>query len=190
MTREEAGLGQVPDSELVRRFRETRDDGCFAELFARHRKDIYFACRRFCNDASAAEDATQDAFMRAYRNLHQFVGGNFRAWLRQIARNACTDQYWQTRILRESVEINDAALTTSTNPEAEIQLRGARETLQREMKALTRDQRRCLELKMRGYSYEETASRLGVTVAAVKSHLQNGRRMLWLRMKAALPEGP
>jgi DNA-directed RNA polymerase specialized sigma24 family protein len=40
-------------------------------------------------------------------------------------------------------------------------------------------------MKIEGYSYEETAARTGLTVGDVKSHLQNGRRMLWLRMEAA-----
>jgi DNA-directed RNA polymerase specialized sigma24 family protein len=52
-----------------------------------------------------------------------------------------------------------------------------------EMKALPPEQRRCLELKIEGYSYDETAARTGFTVEAVKSHLQNGRRMLWMRLE-------
>jgi DNA-directed RNA polymerase specialized sigma24 family protein len=39
-------------------------------------------------------------------------------------------------------------------------------------------------LKIEGYSYEETALRTGLSVEAVKSHLQNGRRALWLKMEA------
>jgi DNA-directed RNA polymerase specialized sigma24 family protein len=53
---------------------------------------------------------------------------------------------------------------------------------------LPAEQRRCLELKIDGYSYEESASLTGLTVGAVKSHLQNGRRMLWLRLGKAVAE--
>ena len=49
------------------------------------------------------------------------------------------------------------------------------------------DQRCCLEMKIQGYSYEETAARTGLSIDAVKSHLQNGRRMLWLKMKGTSP---
>jgi DNA-directed RNA polymerase specialized sigma24 family protein len=38
-------------------------------------------------------------------------------------------------------------------------------------------------MKIQGYSYEETAALTGLSTEAVKSHLQNGRRMLWLKMK-------
>ena len=57
-----------------------------------------------------------------------------------------------------------------------------------EMQALPHEQRRCVELKMEGYSYSETAASTGLSVQAVKSHLQNGRRNLWLRMKGTLTQ--
>jgi DNA-directed RNA polymerase specialized sigma24 family protein len=54
------------------------------------------------------------------------------------------------------------------------------------MKSLTPEQQRCLEMKIEGYSYEETAEQTGLSVEAVKSHLQNGRRMLWLKVEGML----
>ncbi len=61
------------------------------------------------------------------------------------------------------------------------------EEVWKEMTSLPSDQRRCLEMKIQGYSYEETAARTGLSIDAVKSHLQNGRRMLWLKMKGISP---
>ncbi len=57
----------------------------------------------------------------------------------------------------------------------------------KELALLPPDQRCCLEMKIQGYSYEETAARTGLSIDAVKSHLQNGRRMLWLKMKGTSP---
>jgi RNA polymerase sigma-70 factor (ECF subfamily) len=54
------------------------------------------------------------------------------------------------------------------------------------MSSLSPEQQRCLEMKIEGYSYEETAARTGLSIEAVKSHLQNGRRMLWLKMEGAI----
>ena len=67
-------------------------------------------------------------------------------------------------------------------------LRLAVQRLRQEMDALTSEQRRCLEMAIEGYSYEETSSRTGLSVKAVKSHIQNGRRMLWLKMERMLSE--
>jgi DNA-directed RNA polymerase specialized sigma24 family protein len=44
------------------------------------------------------------------------------------------------------------------------------------------------ELKIEGYSYEETATHIGLPLEAVKSHLQNGRPMLWMKMERTLSQ--
>jgi RNA polymerase sigma factor (sigma-70 family) len=70
-----------------------------------------------------------------------------------------------------------------TNPEPDEKTKLAAHQLRREIEKLPADQRRCVELKIEGCSYEETAAKTGLTVEAVRSHLQNGRRTLRLRMQ-------
>lgn len=178
--------GQVPDEELVRRFQSSGDADCFAELFVRHRKRIYLACRGFFSDGSAAEDATQATFLRAYQKIGHFREGNFRAWLIRIARNVCIDQWRKRRPEIGTEDIEPDALPDAGTLDQTSDLRFAVEKLRREMEALSPEQRRCLELKIEGYSYDETALRTGLSVEAVKSHLQNGRRALWLKMEGTL----
>lgn len=176
----------IADEEIVRRFQETGDHECFAELFARYRKKVYFACRAFYSDSGAAEDATQETFLRAYEKMHLFGGGDFGGWLMRIARNICIDQ-WRKR--RPEVEIDDTDWSKKrVQPTAvpAFDLRSTIDQVWHEMKSLAPEQRRCLEMKIEGYSYEETAARTGLSVEAVKSHLQNGRRMLWLKVEGML----
>jgi RNA polymerase sigma-70 factor (ECF subfamily) len=47
---------------------------------------------RLLGDDASAEDATQDAFIAAYRNLHRYRGGSFKAWLLRIVTNGCYDE--------------------------------------------------------------------------------------------------
>jgi len=162
----------------VHRFQDTRDPQWFAELFARYRKKIYFACRAFHNDGIAAEDATQETFLRAYEKIHQFSGGDFGGWLMRIAKNICIDA-WRRRMQTEVLDDSETQCVAVTSG---YELRLSAEHVLRQMKSLPAEQRQCLEMKIEGYSYEETATRMGLTVEAVKSHLQNGRRRLWLRM--------
>jgi len=175
------------DEELARRFAETGDETCFKELFERHGKKVFFACRRFFSDSDAAEDATQETFLRVYQRIRQFQEGNFLKWLMRIARNICIDEWRKRR-----PEAQNAAAEISEVPEmarcasSEIHLAVGR--LREEMKKLSFEQRRCIEMKIEGYSYEETAARTGLSVEAVKSHLQNGRRMLWLKMGEELSQ--
>jgi RNA polymerase sigma-70 factor (ECF subfamily) len=177
----------LSDEEVVRRFRETGDNAWFAELFARYRKKVYYACRAFYSDSAAAEDATQETFLRAYEKLGQFGGGDLGGWLMRIAKNICIDQWRKRRpeaVIDEADAGEDGAVDIAVAPTHDLRL--SAERVWKEMQALSPEQRRCLEMKIEGYSYEETAQRTGMTVEAVKSHLQNGRRMLWLRMEGTL----
>jgi RNA polymerase sigma-70 factor (ECF subfamily) len=182
--------GVISDEEIVRRFQETGGTECFAELFERHRKRIYIACRGFFAEGGPAEDAVQETFLRAYQNIQRFHGGNFRGWLLRIARNVCVD-IWRERqrvVLMTEAETEVSELLEIEALDHTSELRLAAEKVFREMQALSPDQRRCLELKIEGYSYEETATCMGLSIEAVKSHLQNARRMLWLRMERMLTQ--
>lgn len=178
----------VSDEEIVRRFQETGENECFSELFARYRKRIYFACRGFFTDGGAAEDATQETFLRAYQNMHRFSGGNFNGWLLRIARNVCIDLWRKRRLEAAEEEGERAELKGTPTLDRMSDLHLAIDRMRTEIETLSLDQRRCLELKIDGFTYEETAARTGLSVEAVKSHLQNGRRMLWLKMEAVLSQ--
>jgi RNA polymerase sigma factor (sigma-70 family) len=177
----------VSDEEVVRRFRETGDNAWFTEIFARYRKKVYYACRAFYSDSAAAEDATQETFLRAYEKMGQFSGGDLGGWLTRIAKNICIDQWRKRRpegLVEESDLGEDGAVEIPVAPTYDLRLSAQR--VWDEMRSLSPEQRRCLEMKVEGYSYEETAAMTGMSVDAVKSHLQNGRRMLWLRMEGTL----
>jgi RNA polymerase sigma-70 factor, ECF subfamily len=176
------------DEEIVRQFQSTGEPERFAELFARHRKRIYFACLGFFSDGGAAEDATQETFLRAFQNIQGFRGGNFCGWLLRIARNACIDRIrkkWPETGYEEMESYEQPAAAT---PEQMADLRFAVEKIQKEMALLPAEQRICLKLKIEGCSYDETAERTGLSLEAVKSHLQNGRRMLWMKMGGILSQ--
>jgi RNA polymerase sigma-70 factor (ECF subfamily) len=176
----------IPDEEVVRTFQETGSSDCFAELFARHRKRVFSACRGFFADSAAAEDATQETFLRAYRKIQSFQGGNFLRWLMRIAKNVCIDQWRKGRVVAEFEEAHWAEAPATGTLDSSSELRLALEKLWQEMSSLSPEQRRCLEMKIEGYSYEEIAARTRLSLEAVKSHLQNGRRMLWLKMEGTI----
>jgi len=176
-------LAELPDEELARRAGHAGDNDCFAELFARHGRKVFCACRGFFSDTQAAEDATQETFLRAWRSLAAFQPGDFPAWLRRIARNVCIDQW---RRSRHETGVDPAALAQAPAPgrlDASCEAHLMAERVRQEMRRLPPEQRQCLELKLEGYSYEETAARTGWSPGAVKSHIQNGRRMLWRKVE-------
>jgi RNA polymerase sigma-70 factor (ECF subfamily) len=127
---------------------------------------------RLLRSREDAEDAVQDALLRAWRSAHQFEGrGSLRSWLYRIATNASLDQ----------IRRRDPAITTADDadaPSADDQLE-RRETVQRVIGAagrLTKRQREVFAHRVLfGLSAQETAKALGITVASVNSALQRAR---------------
>lgn len=64
----------------------------FNRLILAYQDRLYSQAFRVLGDPQSADDATQEAFISAYKNLRSFRGGSFRAWLLRIVTNACYDE--------------------------------------------------------------------------------------------------
>ena len=64
----------------------------FNRLVLAYQDMLYNQAYRVIGESDAAEDATQEAFLSAYRKLHTYRGGSFRGWLLRIVTNACYDE--------------------------------------------------------------------------------------------------
>jgi RNA polymerase sigma-70 factor (ECF subfamily) len=154
------------------------DDGAFAELAARHRPALVgYAARRLGGSRDHAEDAVQEALVRALRALR---GGKLpeapRAWLFVIVRNCCWDL---ARGLPATDALGDELSAPGTDPADRA---GQHDRLQRVVAAigeLPASQRAVLVgRELEGRSYRELAERQRTTVGAVKSLLVRARRTL------------
>ena len=65
------------------------DVEAFNHLVLRYQDLAYTVAYRITGDAATASDATQEAFIAAFRKLHQFRGDRFQPWLLRIVTNAC-----------------------------------------------------------------------------------------------------
>lgn len=96
----------APDGELIRRAARG-DQEAFALLYHRHKQDAWSLASFRLRDAHEAEDAVQDTFLRAYRGLDAYHGGeSARAWLLTICRNVCLDRL-RTRLSRGLTFLED-----------------------------------------------------------------------------------
>ena len=74
------------------------DDAAFTVLVERHRGELHGYCRRLLSSSDRAEDALQEALLRAWRARSNFAGrATFRTWLYRIATNACLDEMRRDR---------------------------------------------------------------------------------------------
>src|SRR3990172_9000709 len=68
------------------------DVEAFNHLVLAHQSKAFNLAYRITGDGESAADATQEAFLSAYRSLRSYRGGSFRAWLLRIVTNACYDE--------------------------------------------------------------------------------------------------
>lgn len=151
-------------------------------LFAHFYNYAMTIARRYMGNTETAEEVVSDAFFKAFTKIHLFVGGQpFRPWLRRVIVNTAIDR------LRSNM---------SLAPETELQpwhdagsLTGIEEALTQEqiwamLDRLPPAYRAVFNLAVvDGFSHEEIASTLGISVGASKSNLSRARQHLKLILK-------
>jgi RNA polymerase sigma-70 factor, ECF subfamily len=168
----------MDDTELIHAS-QNGDLDSFNELVRRYQKIAYNVAFRMLGDTQAAEDATQEAFFSAWRNIRRFRGGSFKAWVLQITANACRDQLRRIKrrplVPLESLP-NDPPSVSTESPEDYAIRRDLSEHVQRGLTTLSHEQRMVVVLcDIQGLSYEEVAESMGCSLGTVKSRLSRGR---------------
>jgi RNA polymerase sigma-70 factor (ECF subfamily) len=140
---------------------------------------------RVVRERDSAEDAVQEAFYNAYRNLARFSGTSFRSWLTRIAINAANDilRKRKRRPSEPYPEWEDDSwqppAPTVEAPEQQALARQRRLAIAKAMGGITDDQRTAIILyDVEGYDYGEIADMTGVSVGTVKSRIHRGRMAL------------
>ena len=172
------------DRALVEQAREGRLEA-FNQLVELYQDYLYSMTVRVVRDRDVAEDAVQDAFFSAYRNLDRFSGPSFRAWLTRISVNAAPDilRKRKRRPAEPYPEWEDDSwqppAPASQRPEAVAVARMQRAAIARCMEGISADQRTAIVLyDVQGYDYGEIATITGVSVGTVKSRIHRGRLAL------------
>jgi RNA polymerase sigma-70 factor (ECF subfamily) len=154
-------------------------------LYERHSGRIFGYCLSLLGSREDAEDAVQTTFVNAQRGLDRGVVPQFElAWLFRIARNVCynTHDSASRRGRVETARDLDALQDTLATPERGVGV--SIDELTRALGSIPERQRRALLLReFQGLSYEEIASELGVSVAAVETLLFRARRAVAERLE-------
>jgi RNA polymerase sigma-70 factor (TIGR02960 family) len=180
----------VPDVDVL-------DEARFTELSERHRRELQVHSYRMLGNLEQAEDAVQEALLRAWKGRASFDGGpGARAWLYRIVTTTCFDVLRAAQRRGEQVveSIADVpwlqpcpdALLDAAEPEgAAIRRETVELAYLAVIQLLPARQRAVLLLRdVQGYSAAETAAILDLTVAAVTSALQRARATLAERVAA------
>ena len=133
-----------------------QDSHAFSPLYRRYVGPIYRFCYVRLNDQQAAEDATSEIFLKALRNLTDFRGGTFPAWLFRIAHNVVIDAYRKQRPAVTLDRAGDVA-TSDPSPEDQVIARSEADRLRHALTRLSEEQRIVLELDLAGWTGPQIA---------------------------------
>lgn len=183
------------DSALVARAREG-DFAAFEQLFDRHRTLVYRFAYQMISRRDDAEDVVQEAFVRAYQNLHRYRDeAKFTTWLLRIVTNLCTDQARMTQ-RRAALEVQEAAgaLDWMTSGELEdpvhnLESDRRKVALRKALNALPLHHKTVIVLRdIEERDYSDMAAILGCTVGGAKLRVLRARRALKDRIAPLLGE--
>lgn len=187
-TEEREAAEAQQEARLIARIADG-DARSYAILVERYQRRLYWACLRLVGDPDDADDAVQEAFVRAYEHLGEYDPAyRFYAWIYRIARNRCLNVVRRRR-LWGLVSFSDperspvvAGADAADQPVADGELgRALADCRQR----LSADQRECFDLRhAEGLRYAEIAAALEIAEGTVMSRLARGRD----RMRQCLKE--
>lgn len=158
----------------------------FEQLMLPHLDAAYNLARWILRDSHDAEDAVQEAFLRAYRAIGQFRGGDGRAWILTIVRNVCYSHLRKNRRQPEPAPFDDDTHGSTHDP-AEANALAWREVkselLRQGLDRLPAEFREMIVLhELEGLSYREIAAVVEIPIGTVMSRLARAR----LRLKTEL----
>ncbi len=159
----------------------------FNQLVLQYQNLAYSIAYRMLQDQSASADAVQDSFIKAYRALATFQGGNFKSWLTRIVVNTCYDvlRAQQRRAtdslddLPAEAEYAPYLVDHAEGPEAHAERMELNQLIEVGIRALPTEQRTALVLcDIHGYAYEEIAEITNLPLGTVKSRISRARTRL------------
>jgi RNA polymerase sigma-70 factor (ECF subfamily) len=179
----------VDETSLIEAARRG-DVAAFNELVLTYQNHVYNLAYRIMGDGDTAADATQEAFISAYRSISGFRGGSFKAWLLRIVTNACYDELRRQKrrpssslealfVVDEAPDDPGLIAPPAENPEAYAQRQELWRFVEAGLVTLPADQRITLVLSdIEGMSYEEIAEVTSANLGTVKSRLSRARARL------------
>src|ERR1700730_14205449 len=174
----------------------------FEVLVADRSGEIYGLLYRLTENPEEARDLTQETFLRAFQNIGHFRGdADLRTWIYRIAINQARNRWrWWRRRRRDATVSLDAPdgpygqplnaslrADRTEDPEQQTLARERERVLRSALKTLGSSYREAVILRdIEGFSYEEIATTLEISIGTVKSRLSRGREELRRKLEGSL----
>lgn len=184
------------DDEALMRLAAGLQTEALSELYDRYSRLVFSIVLNILGDSNAAEDATQDVFLRAWENAssYQASTGKVSTWLASIARHRAIDLLRRSRSRHENQQISlDTMpvfnLTDGHNVEQEVHLVQQQKKVRQALTQLPPEQYQVLAMAyFQGLSQEQIAQACGLPLGTVKTRLRLGMQKLRKQLVEEAPQ--
>lgn len=181
-------LSQLPDNELIDRFRYSHDNHYVGELYNRYAHLVLGLCIKYFKDIEKAKDATMSIFELLMNELKRHRIENFKSWLFTVSKNYCLQELRKKSTVHQKEELYKVFIAETMESDLELHPIQEKEKLISRMEellpSLKNNQRLCLKMfYLDGKSYADISQELNFSLKEVKSHIQNGKRNLKIKLE-------
>jgi RNA polymerase sigma-70 factor, ECF subfamily len=175
--------GNIPDAELVKRYRVKPDPEVLGELYQRYLLLVYGVCMKYLKSRDDSQDAVMQIYETLVHEIPRFEIRHFKSWLYGVTRNHCLMKLRKDAANRLKQEKISSEMFMESSAINHLMEEKEDDDLQERLKAcmeqLKEEQRRCVELfYYQQQCYREIAASLKLDENKVKSYIQNGKRNL------------
>ena len=173
------GAKKTDDTGILERFKRG-DSSAFRDIVLTYQDRIYNLCLYMLHDVGDAQEAAQDAFVKAYRALPGFEPrASLYTWLYSIATRTCLDYRRKTIRTLAGEPLPEEMPSTDLSPEKRYETREVSEAVQRALQKLPAKLRAVIVLReLEELTYEEIGEVLDVSTGTVKSRISRAREEL------------
>jgi RNA polymerase sigma-70 factor (ECF subfamily) len=169
---------------------QASEDAAYDELVRTYSSSIFHVAYRMLGDSAEASDVVQEIFLKVFRNIAGFKGeAALKTWIFRIALSEVLNRlrWWKRRHRFATVSLDDqpngngtgaahTVASSSPTPEQVLQSKEQETAIQQALGRLSREHRSIVVLRdIEGFSYNEIADVLGVSIGTVKSRLARAR---------------
>jgi RNA polymerase sigma-70 factor (ECF subfamily) len=171
--------------------RGAEEEAAFERLVERYYQRIDRLAQQVVRHPMAAEDITQECFLRAYRALPRFRGeASFYSWLYRITINLCLNYLRrQAQQVSTAQDADVSALPVAAEPSSVLEAQERERLIRHAIDTLPAHYRVAIILRdLDGLSYQEIADILSIPLGTVKSRINFGKRLLRTTLRAILDD--
>ena len=148
----------------------------YRQWVIQHQDDVWSLARYLLRDASDAEDAAQEVFVRLWKHRAQIDGERVRPWLMKVTRNECFDRLRRTQARGE---LDEQLLEDEGGPLTDLRQAEVSHWLRRAIGQLEEPYRSLVVLRdVQQHSYQDVALTMELSMEQVKVYLHRARKQL------------